>query len=97
MCVCRPYLYTAIVSTVVTVPFLLVKASIFDRPSYHPAAIILFLDFLTFSMLHVFVARKAVGWARNRYNLGLSATPHHWQVTDSPALSCMLLVVRRHG
>ena len=79
-CTCRPYLYTAIISAAVTVPFLLVKASIFDRPSYHPPAVFLFLDFLGFSLLHILVARKVVGWARNRYKLGLLGQSHPWQV-----------------
>jgi len=65
---------------VVTVPFLLVKASIFDRPSYHPPAVFLFLDFLGFSLLHILVARKVVDWARNRYKLGLLGQTHPWQV-----------------
>ena len=78
---CRPYLYTTIVSAVVTVPFLLVKASIFDRPSYHPPAIFLFLDFLGFSLLHILVARKVVGWTRNRYKLGLLGQSYPWQVS----------------
>ena len=80
-CTCRPYLYTAIISAAVTVPFLLVKASIFDRPSYHPPAVFLFLDFLGFSLLHILVARKVVGWARNRYKLGLLGQSHPWQVS----------------
>ncbi|DBB10108.1 TPA: hypothetical protein ACH3X3_001692 [Trebouxia sp. C0006] len=75
----QPYLYTAIISAAVTVPFLLVKASIFDRPSYHPPAVFLFLDFLGFSLLHILVARKVVGWARNRYKLGLLGQSHPWQ------------------
>ncbi|DBA73057.1 TPA: hypothetical protein ACH3X2_009998 [Trebouxia sp. C0005] len=75
----QPYLYTAITSAAVTVPFLLVKASIFDRPSYHPPAVFLFLDFLGFSLLHILVARKVVGWARNRYKLGLLGQSHPWQ------------------
>ena len=77
---CRHYLYTAIISAVVTVPFLLIKASIFDRPSYHPAAIFLLLDFLGFSLLHILVARKVVGWTRNRYKLGLLGQTYPWQV-----------------
>ena len=77
---CRPYLYTAIISAVVTVPFLVVKASIFDRPSYQPAAVLLFLDFLGFTLLHILVARKVVGWARKRYKLGLLGHRHPWQV-----------------
>ncbi len=80
-CTCRPYLYTAIISAAVTVPFLLVKASIFDRPSYHPPAVFLFLDFLGFSVLHILVARKVVGWARNRYKLGLLAQSRPCQVS----------------
>ena len=80
ICTCRPYLYTAITAAAMTVPFLLVKASIFDRPSYHLAAIILFLDFMGFSLLHILVARKVVEWARNRYKLGLLGQAYHWQV-----------------
>ena len=80
-CTCRLYLYTAIISAAVIVPFLLVKASIFDRPSYHPPAVFLFLDFLGFSLLHILVARKVVGWARNRYKLGLLGQSHRWQVS----------------
>ncbi len=84
---CRPYLYTAIISAAVTVPFLLVKASIFDRPSYHPPAVFLFLDFLGFSLLHILVARKVVGWARNRYKLGLLGQSHPWQVSKLRCVS----------
>ncbi|KAL3157447.1 hypothetical protein ABBQ32_011918 [Trebouxia sp. C0010 RCD-2024] len=76
------YLYTAIISAAVTVPFLLIKASIFDRPSYHPAAIFLLLDFLGFSLLHILVARKVVGWTRNRYKLGLLGQTYPWQGKD---------------
>lgn len=83
---CRPYLYTTIVSAVVTVPFLLIKASIFDWPSYHPPAIFLFLHFLGFSLLHILVARKVVGWTRNRYKLGLLGQSYPWQVSGHATL-----------
>ena len=74
----------------VTIPFLLIKASIFDRPSYHPPAIFLFLDFLGFSLLHILVARKVVGWTRNRYKLGLLGQSYPWQVSGRAFLMAAL-------
>jgi hypothetical protein len=81
---CRPYLYAAVVSGALSLPFVLIKTAMLQHSSLHrtqwPSHLAIYAAHAGFSIAHMVAAQRVVTWAQRRYEMGLLGFGYPWEV-----------------
>ncbi len=85
----RPYLYAAVISGALSMPFVLIKTAMLQHSSLRrtqwPSHLAIYAAHAGFSIAHMVAAQRVVTWARRRYEMGLLGFGYPWEVSSGPA------------